>query len=70
MINENTKREILKKIKTRRDAILFEKTFLGERLPGESASDTARRLHDTGEDDKATAYQVLVDRFPGLWEGV
>jgi len=58
---------IIKKLKNRKDALLYEKTFLGARKSGESCEQAANRLYCDGRDEIAQAYEELEQKFPGLF---
>ena len=62
-----TYRAIIKRIKNKRDARLFERAFLSARKTTESCSQAATRLYCEGKDDEALAYELLDEKFPGLY---
>lgn len=61
-------RDVILKIKTRRDALLYERTFLAKREKGETAQEAAVRLKGEKLYNLAEAYELIDHKFPGLFE--
>ena len=59
--------QVINRLKTRKDARLYERTFLHARKQGESLQQVANRLYCEGRDETALAYELLDSKFPNLY---
>lgn len=60
---------VIRRLKTRQDARLYERTFLRARRTGETCEAASTRLYMEGRDEEALAYELLEHKFPGLYSG-
>ncbi|MCK5558115.1 MAG: hypothetical protein KAJ01_07045 [Candidatus Hydrogenedentes bacterium] len=58
---------VIRRLKSRKDARLYERTFLRARKKGETCAAASTRLYCQGDDEKALAYEMLEEKFPELY---
>lgn len=64
-----TTRNIILRLKNRKDARLYERTYLHARKKDETCEQASIRLYCEGRDETALAYELLEEKFPGLYSG-